>query len=80
MRGLAFVLAIGCAAPPLPVIANVAPPAQPRPERPPAKCEPPCAQKSRRYEDRLAALECRVQCLKEQIWRAKSRVQLLRED
>ena len=78
MRVLAFVLAVGCAAsPPLPVISNAAPTAQP--ERPPAKCEPPCAQKSTRYDDRLAALECRVQCLKEEIWRQKSRLELLSE-
>jgi hypothetical protein len=79
MRALVFAFVVGCAAsPPPPALSNVELVGEPAPApRPPAKCEPPCAAKGDSYAVRIAVLECKTQCLKEKIWRTKTRLELL---
>jgi hypothetical protein len=75
MRFAIALVLVACARPmEPPALRNVELVGEPPRPRPAPKCEPPCAAKSDHFADRMAALECKTQCLKEQIWRAKSRI------
>jgi hypothetical protein len=79
MRAIVLACVVACATfTPPPALSNVELVGEPAPAPPPpAKCEPPCAAKGDSYAVRMAVLECKVACLKEQIRNVKSRLELV---